>query len=268
METDNDFLDDWLKRLEVFNVKQADFEERRNRLSEKFGKRANVRDTIWSILNTLVGKYSSDFDMLENIYKEMASFVSSEGRDPSQLLRAVDNLKKNFYSKVDSKNDNFPQQVVLGSGPGYYFKTFLGHDELKTITKLRKDGKFEKAKKLLLEAEPSQVVLDELRKMASASANIAKKEKDWFAVLQHLDGYTAYAKKWGEYCIKMVNAEPPSHTESDKKLIEVARDTIIKQGGVFPVFDDRTVQVTVNKVTVDLDEVAKMQRRALGLDDS
>ncbi len=100
---------------------------------------------------------------------------------------------------------------------------FLGQDELQYVRKIRKEGKLDKAEELLLKAEPSAAVLDELRKVASTRARVAKRGGDWKAVVQHLEGYTLYATQWREYCIRMVNQEPPSHTESDYKLLQEAK---------------------------------------------
>ncbi len=105
-------------------------------------------------------------------------------------------------------------------------KVFLGQDELQYVRKLRKEGRLDQAEELLLKAEPSPAVLDELRKVASTRARAAKKDGDWGAVVQHLEGYTVYATQWREYCIKMVNQEPPSHTESDSKLLKEAKERL------------------------------------------
>lgn len=102
-------------------------------------------------------------------------------------------------------------------------KVFLGHDELKYVSQLRGEKKFDEAQDLLLKAEPSPAVLDELRKIASARAKLAKKDGNWGSVIQHLEGYTAYANEWRDYCVKIANQDPPSHTESDVKLLQEAR---------------------------------------------
>ena len=44
----------------------------------------------------------------------------------------------------------------------------------------------------------------------------------------HLESYTTYANQWREYCLKMVNQEPPNHTESDKELLQEAREKMSK----------------------------------------
>ena len=75
----------------------------------------------------------------------------------------------------------------------------------------------------VMKAEPSPAVLDELRKIASKRARGAKKAGDWHAVVQYLEGYTAYAEECRDHCIKTVNAEPPGHTKSDSKLLQEAK---------------------------------------------
>ncbi len=105
-------------------------------------------------------------------------------------------------------------------------EVFLGQDELRYVRELRKEGKLDQAEALLLKAEPSPAVLDEIRKLASTRARVAKKNGDWRAVVQHLDGYTVYATQRREYCIKMVNQEPPPHTESDSRLLQEAKERL------------------------------------------
>jgi hypothetical protein len=199
-------IGDWLKRLELFQVSREDFDSAREKLSKKFGKLASVNDTIWLILNVRVGKYGNDLGILEQIYREMAGLVSSEDRNPSRLLEQIENIRNRNMS--ESKNEKL---------------TFMGHDELAKIRKLRKDGKLEKAEGILLKAEPSPAVLDELRKIASEKAKSAKRVKDWVSVVKYLEGYNEYAVKWRDYCVSMVNQEPPFHTTSDLELLQEAK---------------------------------------------
>jgi len=49
---------------------------------------------------------------------------------------------------------------------------------------------------------------------------LPKKKMIWQSVVVHLENYTVYANLWRSYCIKMVNAEPPPHSEKDKKLLQ------------------------------------------------
>jgi len=201
---------DWLIRLESFGVTQRDFDKHRDELSKQFGLQASVNDTLWRILNKLVVDYARSPAALEQVYREMAGLVSSEGKDPTQYLVEAENVSRRYR-----KTSDVQQKQV-----------FLGQAELEYVRKLRKEGKFGKAEELLLKAEPSPAVLDELRKIASARARAAKKENDWKAVVQHLEGYTVYANQWREYCIKMVNQEPPAHTESDSKLLQEAKERL------------------------------------------
>ena len=103
---------------------------------------------------------------------------------------------------------------------------FLGHEELSEIRELRQHGEFEAAKSILLRGEPSAAVLDELRKVASEQARLARASGDWNGVVKALEEYTAYAKQWRKYCIEMVNQEPPSHSKRDLKLLEQAKQKI------------------------------------------
>jgi hypothetical protein len=100
---------------------------------------------------------------------------------------------------------------------------FLGQDELASVRKLRASGDLEQAEKILLNAEPSPAVADELRKIASTRASVAKKQGDWKAVIKHLESYNAYAQKAKSHCLKIANQEPPAHTATDTKLLMEAK---------------------------------------------
>ncbi len=201
---------DWLGILEHFGITRKDFDEQRSELSKKFGVHASVNDTLWRIFNNLIITYAGNLVALEQIYREMAKLVSSEGNDPTQYLVEAEKVRKRRPDK--------PIQTKK--------RVFLGHDELKYVRGLRKEGKLDEAEELLLKAEPSPAVLDELRKIASTRAKAAKKGDDWKAVVQYLEGYTTYANQWREHCIKMVNQEPPTHTESDTMLLQEAKDKL------------------------------------------
>lgn len=107
--------------------------------------------------------------------------------------------------------------------------TFLDHDSLSQIRKLRSMGELDKAEQILLRGEHTPAVLDELRKIASVRAHLAKKMNDWAAVVTHLESYSEYALKWKAHCIKIVNQEPPKHTASDLKLIVEAKQRLKDQ---------------------------------------
>jgi hypothetical protein len=96
---------------------------------------------------------------------------------------------------------------------------FLDHEKLAIVAKLRREEKLDEAEKILLRAEPTPAVLDEMRKIASKRAQSAKKKSDWSEVVRHLESYNKLADKWRKYCIKMVSQEPPPHTEKDQKLL-------------------------------------------------
>lgn len=88
---------------------------------------------------------------------------------------------------------------------------------------LRMGGKLGQAENLLMKAVPVPAVLDELRKVASAKAKLAKKEGDWAAVYMHLQGYLDYANKVRSRTIAMANQGPPELTATDKKLLDQAK---------------------------------------------
>ena len=107
--------------------------------------------------------------------------------------------------------------------------TFLDQNSLSQIRMLRSAGELDKAEQLLLRGEPSPAVLDELRKIASTRAHLSKKTSDWKAVVVYLERYNEYALEWKDYCIKMVNQEPPEHTAKDQKLLVEAKQWLTGQ---------------------------------------
>jgi hypothetical protein len=203
-------IQDWLGILDHFGITQKDFDEQRSELSKKFGVQASVNDTLWRIFNNLIITYASNEVVLEQIYRAMAKLVSSEGKDPTKYLVEAEKVRKLLPDR--------PVQTEK--------QVFLGHEELKYVRGLRKEGNLDKAEKFLLKAEPSPAVLDELRKLASTRARIARKDGNWEAVVQYLEKYTKYANQWREHCIDTVNQEPPPHTKSDVLLLNEAKERL------------------------------------------
>ena len=121
---------DWLGALEYFGITRKDFDEQRSELSKKFGVQASVNDTLWRIFNNLIITFASNEVALEQIYREMAKLVSSEGKDPTQYLVEAEKVRKRRPDK--------PIQTEK--------QVFLGHDELKYVRGLRKEGNLDKAK--------------------------------------------------------------------------------------------------------------------------
>lgn len=198
---------DWLARLEPFGVSRRDFEKEQVKLTKQFGEPAGVNDTVWRILNSFVMKFAEDPGTLERVYRQMASLVAKEGKDPTPYLLEAEKARR----KRAGHQARSDKQV------------FLAHDELAYVRGLRNEGKLDQAEELLMKAEPSPAVLDELRKTASARARKAKKEGNWRAVVQHLERYSSYAEECREHCIDTVNQEPPAHTKRDKRLLQEAK---------------------------------------------
>jgi hypothetical protein len=204
-------IDDWIDRLAYLEVTEKDFNLHRDQLSKQFGFTASVNDTVWRILSSLVRKYANDKSMLEQVYREMAALVSKEGKDPTEYLEQAEKIRRAVPEGKEIAGED---------------RIFLGHDELAYIRKLRSQGKLQKAEEILMKAEPSPAVLDELRKVSSVKARAAKKAGDWSAVAEYLTSYNEYAAEVREYCIEMVNQEPPDHNTSDKKLLDEARSKL------------------------------------------
>ena len=71
---------DWLGYLEQFDITRHKFDSERDTLSKRFNTKASVRDTIWSILNSLVATHPVQ------AYYEMARLVSQEGKDEQPYI--------------------------------------------------------------------------------------------------------------------------------------------------------------------------------------
>ena len=201
---------DWLLKFEFFGLTQQIFDQQRDEISKQFIRKASVNDTIWRILNKLVTQYPTNKFMLQLIYQEMATLISSEGKDPTQYLILAENYWKERTGAPGAQGKH----------------VFLDGEELKYVRQLRKNGKLDEAEDLLIKSEPSPAVLDELRKNASERARIAKNNGDWEAVIKHLEGYSSYASTWRDYCMKIANQEPPKHTDRDMKLLQEAKEKI------------------------------------------
>jgi hypothetical protein len=143
--------------------------------------------------------------MLKDVGWDQALLVASEGKDPSYIIDA---------------EEKSLTQLRIG-----YIKTY-GPDELYILRKIKKDHGDSVPELMLLAAEPTPAVLDELRKIYSQRAWVAKKENDWQSVIDNLDKYNSLAKQHREYCLKLVRQAPPEHTDRDKKLREKAKEEL------------------------------------------
>jgi len=197
---------DWAERLEDFGVTQRTLERTRAELTKKFGAAAGVNDAVWSILNQLAMSHHTNPRKLSFVRGEQVRLMLQEDRDPTHLL--------------------FPEeegQVSAEKRSRRLFQYGVYHEYVRW---LRRKGRLDEVEDLLLTAEPTPAVLDELRMIASLRARDAQKNKDWKAIIRHLEGYSKYAKKHRRQCIRMVNAEPPDHTATDKKRLAKARAKI------------------------------------------
>lgn len=203
--------EDQILRQSIRESSRQSIYEAREKLRDKLGYQPTIYETIWAILNEFLIRYAGDDSALEQIYRAMASLVSREGKDPTQYILEAERLKKQQKKKLlddlDIEEDDEDEPPALRK------RMFLG-DALPYIRMLRRKGQFNKAEMMLMNGLPSPAVCDELRKIASTRAKIAKRGGDWESVLRHLEGYNKYAAKWRAYCVKTGNQEPPLHTTS------------------------------------------------------
>jgi hypothetical protein len=234
---DESIVIDWLDFFEEFEISLhsdlVEFEEAqvlrqssrqsiyevREKLRDKLGYQPTVPETIRVILNEFLIRYAGNDLALEQIYRAMARLASSEVNDPTQYLleaeRLRDRLKKKMLEELDIEEDKEDDEDESPT-PSFY-------ERVDYIKRLRKKGEIDKAEIMIMKEKGAFFVLDELRKIASTRASIAKRSGDWEAVIKHLESYTEYAAKWRSYSVKRFHHAPYLHTARDNKLLEEAK---------------------------------------------
>ena len=96
---------DWLKKLDIFGIKDSDFINKKKELSNKFGTEANSTDTIWGLFNELILR-TRDLHSLKLIYYEMALFLNKKGKDCFSLLQQSTKMEL-----LRLKQDDFVKNV-------------------------------------------------------------------------------------------------------------------------------------------------------------
>jgi hypothetical protein len=226
---DESAITDWLDSFEGFQISRQDIYEAREKLKEKLGYQPSISETIGQILTDLLVKFESSSDnafksakdvVFIEIYQALASLAASEDKDPSQYLLEVDRFKKQHRKhlleevELDEDDEEDDEPHIPGK------QILLGHKELAYVRRLRKRGEFNKAEMMLMKAIPSPAVLDEIRKLASVRARIAKQSQDWVSVLKHLEGYDSYFNEWRNLPWNRGISRP--HKPSDIKLMQEA----------------------------------------------
>ena len=109
---------DAIKKLEMYEITDKQFQERRSRLSNKFGLKASVGDTTWGIYNELASQAmkETNFQILSSLYLDMSNQLISDGkqgyrslREESQRMSLYEYKKSAVFKKVKSLtvNDQF-----------------------------------------------------------------------------------------------------------------------------------------------------------------
>lgn len=235
---DESMIIDWLDFFEEFEISRrlglVEFEdaqiirqnsrlriyETREKLRDKLGYQPTIPETIWEILNEFLMKYRGDDYALEQIHSAMARWAIIEVKDPTQYVleaeRLQERLKKKMLEELEIVDDE-------EDGPPRPRNRRFPYERIDYIKRLRLKGEIDRAERLLMKEKGAFFVLDELRKIASTRARIAKKSGDWEAVIKHLEGYTKYAAKWRSYSVRNFKHAPYSHTARDNKLLEEAK---------------------------------------------
>ena len=222
---DESVITDWLEFFAEFQVSRQYIYESREKLKVKIGHQPSISETLWAILNELLIRFENNNFALEKLYLAMARLGSSEDKDPIQYLLEAERHKKQHQKKL---LDEFDIEVNGEEDEDDYVITgreiLFGHGELAYIRRLSKKGDFNKAEKMLMRAIPSPAVLDELRKLASTRARIAKNQGDWKSVIEYLEGYTKYAAQWKKF-LALTHDVPPPHTTTDTNLLDKAKNS-------------------------------------------
>ena len=105
-ETEKELID-YAERLSFLDISVSDLEKENRKLSKRFGFKASVNDTIWSILNQSIrpmkhGRNSS-------IYAEMTRIAEIEGKESIQYKR--ESIRHSVYSLQETLGD-FPFQII------------------------------------------------------------------------------------------------------------------------------------------------------------
>jgi hypothetical protein len=101
------YRNSWLNTLGQYGVTAIDFDNMNRSLSERFGYKANDRDTIWQLFNTLIPK-TKDLNTLSNIYYSMALFLHYEGKDSFKLQQQSRKMEL-----LKQKNDGIDKVRIL-----------------------------------------------------------------------------------------------------------------------------------------------------------
>jgi hypothetical protein len=200
---DEAFTIDWLAKLESLEVNRKYFDSARENLSARLGKKANSHDTVWNILNILIGKYANGDQNLALVYELMGEFLADEDKDPTRLLVQYVNARKKY--EFDWEKQSLENSIALAAEGLNWFdkdfnikeaKTKLANmkfepiDEqsldktkqlpisgvfLKYVRRLSNAGKIVEAEQLLNKASPSDAVTEEFRRLAIAKEKSVKK---------------------------------------------------------------------------------------------
>ncbi len=80
---EHDTIKHWLNALAPFQIDREAFDACRVRLSDRFGVKASVNDTVWSLLNSATSNQPADRAVA---YLLMAEVVKGENKDPARFI--------------------------------------------------------------------------------------------------------------------------------------------------------------------------------------
>lgn len=95
---------DLIKNFEFLGLNDESFKREQELLSAKFGKPADIPDTIWSIYNGLLDTLSrtNDFSQMAIIYFQMASHLVNEGKDGQRFVVEANKMTLRDYSRMNA----------------------------------------------------------------------------------------------------------------------------------------------------------------------
>jgi len=103
----------WVEQLSQYGITEKNFNDYQTKLSQEFGTKASVNDTVWRILNVKILQ-TDNYHELKTIYWHMAEVLRSEGKNPNHILEQVTRLSLLEFQKsgatsvtISTANDTY-----------------------------------------------------------------------------------------------------------------------------------------------------------------
>lgn len=109
------------------------FDAARDQLSQEFGARASVNDTVWRMLNDAVMQ-ERNLEKLLYLYLKMGDLVASEGKDPQPYVkRAMAYRAEMNRAELESIGKHYKYVVVLTANDDYVCESCMALEEKRIL---------------------------------------------------------------------------------------------------------------------------------------